>query len=47
MVMKAMTAAEDLLCTWMMTLPLMMLFVQGILFSKPLQNVQETQIVCH
>jgi hypothetical protein len=47
MVMGAMTAAEDLLCARMMTSPLMMPFVQGILFGMHLLNSQETQVVCH
>ena len=38
--------AEDLLCAMMMTLPLMMPFVQGILFGMHLVNLQETQVVC-
>jgi hypothetical protein len=39
-------AAKDLHCI-MMTLPLMMPFVQGILFGIHLLNLQETQVVCH
>jgi Sec-independent protein secretion pathway component TatC len=49
--METMVAAvvvpEDLLCAMMMTLPLMMPFVQGILFGMCLVNLQETQVVCH
>jgi hypothetical protein len=46
-VLEAMVAAEDLLCTMMvMTTPLVMPFVQGILFSMHLVNSQETQVVC-
>jgi hypothetical protein len=40
--MEAMMAAEDLLCARMMTSPLMMPFVQGVLFSMHLLNLQET-----
>jgi hypothetical protein len=29
------------------TTPLMMAFVQGILFGMHLVNLQETQVVCH
>jgi hypothetical protein len=39
-------APDDLLCT-MMTSPLMMPFVQGILFGMCLVNLQATQVVCH
>jgi hypothetical protein len=48
-VLEAMAAAtEDLLCAMMMmTMPLMMPFVQGILVSMHLVNSQETQVVCH
>jgi lipopolysaccharide export system protein LptC len=35
-----------LLCA-MMTLPVVMPFVRGILFSMHLVNLQETQVVCH
>jgi hypothetical protein len=38
--------AEDLLCAMMMTVPLVMPFVQGILFGMHLVNSQETQVVC-
>jgi hypothetical protein len=44
--METMAVAEDLLCAMMMMLPLMMLFVQGILFGMCLLNSQETQEVC-
>jgi hypothetical protein len=44
--MVVVAAVEDLLCT-MMTLPLMMPFVWGILFSICLLSLQETQVVCH
>jgi hypothetical protein len=44
--MEAMMAAEDLLCMRMITLPLMMPFVQGIFFNMHLLNSQETQVVC-
>jgi hypothetical protein len=39
--------AEDLLCVLMMTVPLVMPFVQGVLFGMRLVNLQETQVVCH
>jgi hypothetical protein len=39
-------AAEDLLCAMMMATPLVIPFVQGILFSMRLVNLQETQVVC-
>jgi lipopolysaccharide export system protein LptC len=46
-VLEAMVVvAEDLLCA-MMTLPLVMPFVQGILFGMRLVNSKETQVVCH
>jgi hypothetical protein len=38
---------EDLLCAMMMTVPLVMPFVQGFLFGMRLVNLQETQVVCH
>jgi Sec-independent protein secretion pathway component TatC len=38
--------AEDLLCAMMMTVPLVMPFVRGILFGMRLVNLQETQVVC-
>jgi hypothetical protein len=44
--MEAMMVAEDLLCTRMMTLPLMMPFIQGIFFNMHLLNSQETPGVC-
>jgi hypothetical protein len=37
-----MVAAEDMLCMRMMTMPLMMPFVWGILFGMRLLNLQET-----
>jgi hypothetical protein len=41
-------AVEDLLCTMMMmTMPLVMPFVWGVLFAMHLVNLQETQVVCH
>jgi hypothetical protein len=43
----AVVAAEDLLCMMMMMSPLMMPFIQGILFGMHLLNSQETQVVCH
>jgi hypothetical protein len=46
-VLEAMVAAEDLRCTMMMTTPLVMPFVRGILFGMHLVNLQETQVVCH
>jgi hypothetical protein len=39
--------AEDLLCAMMMTSPLVMPFVWGVLFSMRLVNAQETLVVCH
>jgi hypothetical protein len=45
-ILEAMVAAEDLLCAMMMTMPLVMPFVWGILFSMHLVNLQETQVVC-
>jgi hypothetical protein len=44
--MKAVAAPQDLLCA-MMTLPLVMPFILGILFGMRLVNSQETQVVCH
>jgi hypothetical protein len=44
--MEAAAVPQDLLCV-MMTLPLVMPFVQGILFGMHLVNSQETQVVCH
>jgi hypothetical protein len=47
-VLEAMAAvAEDLLCTMMMTVPLVMPFIWGVLFGMHLVNSQETQVVCH
>jgi hypothetical protein len=43
--MEVAAAPQDLLCA-MMTLPLVMLFVQGVLFGMRLLNLQETQVVC-
>jgi hypothetical protein len=43
----AAAAAEDLLCAMMMTSPLVMPFVWGILSGMCLVNLQETQVVCH
>jgi hypothetical protein len=46
-VLEAMAAAEeDLLCAMMMTMPLVMPFVRGVLFSMRMVNLQETQVVC-
>jgi hypothetical protein len=36
----------DLFCAMMMTSPLVMPFVRGILFGMRLVNLQETQVVC-
>jgi hypothetical protein len=44
--METMAAVDYLLCAMMMMKPLMMPFVQGILFSMCLVNLQETQVVC-
>jgi hypothetical protein len=42
-----MVVAEDLLCAMMMmTTPLVLPFVRGILFGMCLVNSQETQVVC-
>jgi hypothetical protein len=38
--------AKDLLCVMMMTRPLVMPFVRGVLFGMHLVNSQETQVVC-
>jgi hypothetical protein len=38
--------AEYLLCAMMMTVPLVMPFVQGVLFGMRLVNSQETQVLC-
>jgi Sec-independent protein secretion pathway component TatC len=46
-VLEAMAVvAEDLLCTMMMMVPLVMPLIRGILFSMRLVNSQETQVVC-
>jgi hypothetical protein len=42
-----MVVVESLLCTMMMRLPLVMPFVQSVLFGMHLVNLQETQVVCH
>jgi hypothetical protein len=44
--MEVAVAPQDLLCT-MMTSPLVMTFIRGILFGMRLLNSQETQVVCH
>jgi hypothetical protein len=44
--MEVAAAPQDLLCAMMMS-PLVMPFVQGVLFSMCLVNLQETQVVCH
>jgi lipopolysaccharide export system protein LptC len=44
--MEAAAAPQDLLCAMMMTSPLVMPFIQGILFGMHLVNSQETQVVC-
>jgi hypothetical protein len=47
-VLEAMAVvSEDSLCAMMMTVPLVMPFVRGILFGMNLVNLQETQVVCH
>jgi hypothetical protein len=46
-ILEALVAAEDLLCVMMMTMPLMMPFVRGVLFGMRLVNSQETLVVCH
>jgi hypothetical protein len=46
-ILEAMAVVEeDLLCAMMMTSPLVMPFIQGILFGMCLVNLQETQVVC-
>ncbi len=45
-IMEATMAAEDLLCARTMTSPLMMPFVQDVLFGMHLLKSQETQVVC-
>jgi hypothetical protein len=44
--MEVAAVPQDLLCV-MMTLPLVMTFVWGVLFGMRLVNSQETQVVCH
>jgi hypothetical protein len=44
--MEAVAAPQDLLCAMMMTTPLVMPFVWGVLFGMCLVNSQETQVVC-
>jgi hypothetical protein len=47
-VLEAMAVVpEDLLCVMMMTMPLVMPFIQGVLFGMRLVNLQESQVVCH
>jgi hypothetical protein len=47
-ILEAMAAVpQDLLWAMMMTSPLVMPFVWGILFGMHLANLQETQVVCH
>jgi lipopolysaccharide export system protein LptC len=47
-VLEAMAVVvEDVLCAMMMTVPLVMPFVWGVLFGMRLVNSQETQVVCH
>jgi hypothetical protein len=41
-VLETMVAAEDFLCAMMMTMPLVMPFIWGVLFSMHLVNLQET-----
>ncbi len=43
---ETMAAAENMLCAMIMMLPLMMPFVQGILFGMHLLNLQETEVLC-
>jgi hypothetical protein len=46
-VLEAIAATpQDLFCSMMMTSPLVMPFVWGILFGMRLVNSQETQVVC-
>jgi hypothetical protein len=46
-ILEAMAAApQDLLWAMMMTSPLVMPFVHGVLFGMHLANLQETQVVC-
>ena len=44
--MEVAAVPQDLLWAKMMTSPLVMPFIQGILFSMCLVNLQETQVVC-
>jgi lipopolysaccharide export system protein LptC len=47
-VLEAIAATPlDLLCAMMMTVPLGIPFIWGILFGMRLVNSQETQVVCH
>jgi hypothetical protein len=47
-VLEAMAATPQvLLCAMMMTVPLVMPFIRGVLFGMRLVNSQETQVVCH
>jgi hypothetical protein len=39
-ILEAVAAAENLLCAMMMTMPLMMPFVRGVLFGMRLVNLQ-------
>jgi hypothetical protein len=48
-VLETLAAVEDMLCmttTTMMMIPLMIPFVQGILFGMHLVTSQMTQVVC-
>jgi hypothetical protein len=45
-VLETMAAPEDMLCLMTVMMPLMMHFIQGILFGMHLVNSQETQVVC-
>jgi hypothetical protein len=47
-VLEAMAAGpQDLFCVIMMTSPLVMPFIRGVLFGMRLVNLQDTQVVCH
>jgi hypothetical protein len=46
-ILETMVVPEDLLFAMMMTMPLVMPFIQGILFGMHLVNLQETQVVCN
>jgi hypothetical protein len=47
-VLEAMAVTPlDLFCPMMMTSPLVMPFVRGIMFSMHLVNLKETHVVCH